>query len=196
MIIKTAAIIFTFFIILTIKQGMVVAASTMFVSTNANFSNDVRDFSAGQTIYVKMEANSSGETKRELNLRSNNYDLIKSYNLNKVGESSFSLSFPAPNTEGMYSLEAKVQSPGKNSTSVKTIKVGNSNSGVNVNVQTDNDSTNINESQKSDIKPEPSNSPQPSPPPNTTEESGMEGGGLAKGMFAVAKAIISFLWPF
>ncbi|GEM_PF-5728272 len=196
MFIKTAVIIFTFFIILAGKQGMVVAASTMFVSTNSNFSNNVRDFSAGQTIYVKVEANSSGETKRELNLRSNNYDLIKSYNLNKVGESSFSLNFPAPNTEGMYSLEAKVQSPGKNSTSVKTIKVGNSNSEVNVNIQTDNDSTNINESQKTDIKPEPSISPQPSPPPATTEGNEVESQSLAKGIFTAAKAIISFLWPF
>src|SRR3990167_10172710 len=105
------------------------------VASDSNFSSQTTNFSAGQTVYVRVTAANEGTDKRQLNLRDNQYNLIKSYTLAKDG-SKFTASLPAPSSEGYYSLEAQIVSAGSNSTSVKTIKVGkpqNSNVKVSVN---------------------------------------------------------------
>src|SRR3989344_978505 len=93
------------------------------VASDSSFSSQTTNFSAGQTIYVRTTANNEGTDKRQLNLRDNQYSLIKSYNLNKEG-SKFTASLAAPSSPGYYSLEAQITSAGANSTSVKTIKIG------------------------------------------------------------------------
>lgn len=99
------------------------ADSNLEVATDSNFSSQTTNFSAGQTIYVRLSSESTGDKKKVLNIRDNQYNFIQSHSLNKTGD-KFSTSFSAPQNEGYYSLEAQVESDGNNTTSVKTIKVG------------------------------------------------------------------------
>lgn len=113
----------------------VFAAGDLEVSTDSNFSNKTSSFSAGQTIYVRLNSDSSGDKKSQLNLRDNDYNLLTTYSLSKNG-STFSVSLSAPASEGYYSLEAQVESEGSSTTKVKTIKVGKpTNASVNVSVK-------------------------------------------------------------
>jgi|SRR3989344_815627 len=124
---------------LFLLPSMVLASSPLLVSQSSDFSSDVRDFSAGQTIYVKIETDNSGDNQKVLNLRDNSYNLLKTYPLNKSG-SVYTVSFGAPSGDGYYSLEAKIESSGQNTTSVKTVKVGSVNAAsvkVNVNSKTE-----------------------------------------------------------
>src|SRR3989344_3679242 len=103
--------------------GIQAGNTNLEVASDSNFSSQTTNFSAGQTIYVRVNANNEGTDKHQLNLRDNQYNLIQSYNLNKEG-SKFTASLTAPSSEGYYSLEAQITSSGSNNTSVKTIKVG------------------------------------------------------------------------
>src|SRR3990167_11159413 len=78
------------------------------VASDSNFSSQTTNFSAGQTIYVRVTANNEGTDKHQLNLRDNQYNLISSYNLNREG-SEFTASLAAPSSEGYYSLEAQIE---------------------------------------------------------------------------------------
>lgn len=142
-----------------------IQASSMIISSSSDFASQAEGFLPNQTVYVKVEANNSGETKKELNLRSNSYDFIASYPLTNIGNNVFTASFQAPGS-GYYSLEAKIESHGSNSTSVKTLRVGAStNPSIHVNVNSNNSSSNSNEKVSTQ---EEKNSPSPTlPPPQT-----------------------------
>src|SRR3990167_7149997 len=140
------------------------------VASDSNFSSQTINFSAGQTVYVRVTANNDGTDKRQLNLRNNQYNLIQSYNLNKEGF-KYTASLPAPASEGYYSLEAQIVSAGSNNTSVKTIKVGDpQNANVKVSVNESSSGTSQspqaevagseNENQIEEENPPPESSPQ------------------------------------
>ncbi len=112
-----------------------VASSNLEVSANSDFSNQTLNFNAGQTVYVRLSAQSSGAKTHTLNLRDNQYNLLNSYDLSISGN-QFTASFSAPSNEGYYSLEAKVESEGSLTTAVKTIKIGSpQNANVNVSIR-------------------------------------------------------------
>src|SRR4030042_5413697 len=140
----SAAVFIITFIIFNISE--VFADSNLEVAADSNFSNQTRDFSAGQTIYVRITTDSSGEQKHQLNLRDNTYNLITSYNLNKNGN-LYSTNFNAPQGIGYYSLEAEIVSEGRNVTSVKTIKVGGPNN-ANISVRINNETSTSGNNQK------------------------------------------------
>jgi len=114
--------------------------SKMEIATDSNYSNQTLNFSAGQTIYVRVTADNDGSDKHDLNLHDNNYNLITSYLLTKSG-SQFTVNFPAPGSAGYYSLEARVESDGSVTSIVHTIEVTGSssdqpaNSQVNVKIE-------------------------------------------------------------
>lgn len=143
-----------------------IQASSMIISSSSDFTSQTEGFSPNKTVWVKVEANNSGETKKELNLRNSSYDLIVSYPLTNIGNNVFTASFQAPDS-GYYSLEAKIESHGSNSTSVKTLKVGTStNSSIRVNVDSNNNST---DSDGKVLTPEEKSSPSLDlPPPQTS----------------------------
>lgn len=148
-------------------------ASDLIISKNSDFSNPSTNFSTGQTIYIKVSANSDGANKHELSLRDNEYNLISTYNLDSLGSNQFKGSLPTPQNSGYYSLEARIESAGSVTSSTKTINVGdsnntNSNVKVHVNVSASGQSTQNRSSQNS---PSPKSSPSPkiSPEPNDDE---------------------------
>jgi hypothetical protein len=104
--------------------------SNMEIATDSNFSNQTLNFSAGQTIYVRVTANNSGDSKSVLNLHDNLYNLLKTYQLSKINTSpyQFTTNFPAPSSSGNYSLEARVETDGSVTSIVHTIEVTGSGS--------------------------------------------------------------------
>ena len=51
--------------------------SNMEIATDADFANKTLNFNAGQTIYVRVTADNSGDSKSVLNLHDNLYNLLK-----------------------------------------------------------------------------------------------------------------------
>ena len=171
------------------------------VASDSNFSSQTTNFSAGQTIYVRVNANNEGTDKHQLNLRDNQYNLISTYNLNKEG-SKFTASLGAPSSEGYYSLEAQIVSAGSNNTSAKTIKVGKPQN-ANVKVSVNESSSGTSQSPQAEVKgvededqsPYLSPSPESSPQTEVYQEEPEESGFWTP-VFNVALKIADFLWPF
>lgn len=140
--------------------------SGLITATDANFASQTDNFTAGQTIWIKVDANSEGSQKRQLNLRDNIYNLLTSYSLELIGNNQFKTSFSAPNSTGYYSLEARIESPGSVSTSVKTIKVGNpQNSNINVKVESKSEGQTLGKSTSPTPQSSPSQLTTPTPSP-------------------------------
>ena len=115
-------------------------STNMEIAADAGFTNQTLQFSAGQTIYVRVTANNSGDTKSVLNLRDNLYNLLATYGFSKTGSNpyQFTVNFPAPDSAGNYSLEANIESNGSVVNYVRTIEVSGSNSD-----QSDNSQVNV-----------------------------------------------------
>src|SRR3989344_2299837 len=112
--------------------GTASATSNLEISTTSSFSALSTNFSGGQTIFVRLASDLPGMSESKLNVRDNEYNLVNSFNFEKDG-SYFSAVVVAPYDQGYYSLEAIVKNNDSNTTSVKTIKVGNP-TGANVRV--------------------------------------------------------------
>ena len=112
-------------------------STNMEIAADAGFTNQTLQFSAGQTIYVRVTANNSGDTKSVLNLRDNLYNLLATYGFSKTGSNpyQFTVNFPAPGASGNYSLEANIESNGSVVNYVRTIEVEGSNSDQSANSQ-------------------------------------------------------------
>lgn len=147
--------------------------SGLIIATDAGFANQTDNFTAGQTIWVKASANSDGSQKRQLNLRDNNYNLLESFTFEYIGGNQFKKSIGAPQNQGYYSLEARIESPGSVTAQVKTIKVGKtSNASINVDVDVSSNGQQVLGSKPKSPTPTatpttptrtPSSSPEPSP---------------------------------
>ena len=115
--------------------GTASADSNLEISTTSSFSALSTNFSGGQTIFVRLASGLPSLSESKLNVRDNEYNLVNSFNFQKEG-SYFSAVVAAPYDQGYYSLEAIVKNNDSNTTSVKTIKVGNpTNANVRVNVK-------------------------------------------------------------
>lgn len=194
----TLGFISLFTLVVSVQAG----DNSLEVASDSNFSSQTTNFSAGQTIFVRVNANNEGSDKHVLNLRDNQYNLLSSYNLNKGG-SKFTGSLSAPSPSGYYSLEAQITSAGSNSTSVKTIKVGdggNSNVKVMVNENSSGQNAqspkaevkgNKDENQNEKVSPSPESSPQTEVFQQQPEESG-----FWTPVFNVVLKIADFFWPF
>ena len=112
--------------------GTASADSNLEISTTSNFSTLSTNFSGGQTIFVRLASDLPSMSESKLNVRDNEYNLVNSFDFEKDG-SYFSAVVAAPYNQGYYSLEAIVKNGDSNTTSVKTIKVGNP-TGANVRV--------------------------------------------------------------
>jgi len=115
--------------------GTASADSNLEISTTSSFSALSTNFSGGQTIFVRLASGLPSLSESKLNVRDNEYNLVNSFDFEKDG-SYFSAVVAAPYNQGYYSLEAIVKNNDSNTTSVKTIKVGNpTNANVRVNVK-------------------------------------------------------------
>src|SRR3989344_3930123 len=115
--------------------GTASADSNLEISTTSSFSALSTNFSGGQTIFVRLASDLPSMSESKLNVRDNEYNLVNSFNFEKEG-SYFSAVVAAPYNQGYYSLEAIVKNNDSNTTSVKTIKVGNpTNANIRVNVK-------------------------------------------------------------
>lgn len=91
-------------------------ASKMEIFKDANYSSSSLNFSVGEQIYVKVESDNPGETKRELKLRDNFYKEISTFSFSRESTTPYiyKVSLSAPNSAGYYSLEATIESSGSN----------------------------------------------------------------------------------
>jgi len=117
-------------------------SSKMEIFKDANYLFPSLNFSVSEQIYVRVESDNPGETKRELKLRDNLYREISAFGFSRDGSSPFiyKVSFSAPNSLGYYSLEATIESPGSVDKLVQTIQVGevpNTQIKTNIRAQTD-----------------------------------------------------------
>ena len=149
------------------------SSSALEIARDSTFSNRTNEFSAGQTVYVRVTSEVSGTTKRELNLRDNSYNLITTYGLSSAGSNQYTASFAAPNTAGIYSLEARFEAEGSVVNLVQTIEVdgndGNSSS-VSVNVNNEINTSGEVKSSKSPSSPSPEASPSAEATPSSQQE--------------------------
>lgn len=122
-------------IFLFVLAPRALANSNLEVSDRSDFATAVRNFSSGQTIFVRINPGAVGASvNSSLNLRDNGYNLVNSFSLTRDG-SYFSAIIPAPYGAGYFSLEATIDGGGSNIVSVKTIKVGSPNeANIKVNV--------------------------------------------------------------
>ncbi|OGD86755.1 hypothetical protein A2Z23_02770 [Candidatus Curtissbacteria bacterium RBG_16_39_7] len=98
----------------------------MEIFKDANYSSSTLNFSVGEKIYVRVESDNSGDTKRELKLRDNFYKEISTFGFSRESSAPYiyKVSFSAPSSAGYYSLEATIQSGGSVDKLVQTIRVG------------------------------------------------------------------------
>lgn len=114
------------------------SSSALEITKDPSFTNKTNEFSAGQTVYVRVTSEVSGSTKRELNLRDNSYNLVTTYGLSSIGGNQYTASFSAPNNAGIYSLEARLESDGSVVNLVQTIEVEGNSTNSSVSVKIDN----------------------------------------------------------
>lgn len=125
----------------------------MDIAADPAFSQISLKFDSGQTIYIRIATDNDGSGKHNLNVHDNDYNLLSTYALNRLGN-QFTVSFPAPQTSGTYSLEADIESGGSNLNLVKTITVGsgdNSSSNVKVENQVNSNSQSLGEASPSPV---------------------------------------------
>lgn len=143
-----------------------ILASEMTVSASPAYSDQTKNFLPLQTIYVKVEANNNGDARKELNVRNSDYSLNSTYQMSK-SQNTFTANIPAPQEPAYYSLEAKIESQGSKTTTVKTIKVGNpKSSNIKVDVKSETSSNDTRDEQtetKITSEQKPTASPQQSP---------------------------------
>lgn len=190
-------------IIFTIFPSNILAAS-LEVSKTADFSQFTTDFNAGETIYVRVVTDNSGQDKRALNLRDNNYNLLQSFTFSKSAN-SYTTNIQAPQNGGYYSLEARIESKGSITNSVRTIKVGtpsSANVNVRVNGQKSGQSSQVLGDRESDTKGHGDNS-DPLSSSRASESVQIEGpqiedtnGGLLRVVLVIVREVFDFLWPF
>ena len=185
------------------------ASSKLQVSSKSDFSISDDNFSPGQTVYVKIDASNGGNDKSVLNVRDSSYNILNIYTFSKSG-STFSAGFPAPNSEGYYSLEAQIKSEGSSNVSVKTIKVGNPGS-ANIKVSVNESIKGTNVSKESQPKADrpldekvTGEDVSVSPSPGSSGEAEIIGdsdsdsdeGTIYRSIGSFAVRIFAFVWPF
>ena len=200
-------------IILTLAFfGSPALASSLEVSKSSGFSSSDTNFDAGEKVYTRTASDSSGSGKKILNIRDNQYNLIKSVDLVQSGN-NFSANFDAPSGEGYYSLEAVIEGDGASSKSVKTIKVG-SPSGANIkvnvnsnvkgtsvsNVSKVSEGSNVSNEEPDQVKGDQASAVSPIPEVFGVNDEGDSNLGDKKTsfswVFSVIGAVWSFVWPF
>jgi len=176
------------------------AASNLEISSRSDFSILSTNFSGGQTIFIRLESSLPSTASSKLNIRDNHYNFVNSFDLKKNGN-YFSAIIPTPYGEGYYSLEAVVKKDDSNTTSVKTIKVGNPTS-ANVKVNVDSSvsgSKVLGESAADNVVIE------PSPVEDTIEVYKANDSdiliedasrGFGQHIVSIIREIADFLWPF
>lgn len=165
------ALLISLFILSSTFSNLVIAGASLETATDASFATTTLDFSPGQTIFVRVWAENSGETSHQLNLRDSQYNQLESFTLNKLSGNQFSVNFSAPQNEGYYSLESRVESQGSISTSVKTIKVGSpQNASVKVNIQNKVQGQSVTDQFNTNSQKSPSPQINSSPPPSNSSE--------------------------
>ena len=155
------------------EDKIVDSSSALEIARDSTFSNKTNEFAAGQTVYVRVTSEVSGSTKRELNLRDNSYNLITTYGLSPAGGNQYTASFAAPNTAGIYSLEARLESDGSVVNLVQTIEVdgnGASSSSISVNIDNEVNTGGEVKSSKSPSSPSPEASPSAEATPSSQQE--------------------------
>lgn len=182
------------------------AASNLEISNTSNFSTLSTNFNGGQTIFIRLESDLPSMSESKLNLRDNEYNLVNTFGFKKEG-AYFSATIPVPYNAGFYSLEAVVKNDDSNTTSVKTIKVGNptnANVKVNVNSSVSGSSSEVLGESKQDAADTSSSS---------NAESGAEeieiyraesqeikadeqSKSLGKYISSIFREVVDFLWPF
>lgn len=86
------------------------------IFNDSNFSQATHNFNPGQMVYVKVETSSTGDQQKILRLLDDGKNEIAQYIFNRSGDGQFTytISFNAPNTPGIYYVDIKIQSDSNN----------------------------------------------------------------------------------
>ncbi|GEM_PF-3275963 len=111
------------------------AKSDVNISDSSNFSSEVKDFSSGQTIFVRVKYDSD-YSQVNLTLDDNNSNPLKTVSMGSIGNHTYSGSLTAPTSANYYLIRIEASNgEGSKSTIVRTIKVGDiSSASLNVNI--------------------------------------------------------------
>ena len=200
--------IFVFLFIMT-QVTNAYSASSLEISTTADFSSLSTNFAGGQTIFVRLESGDPSSAQSSLNLRDNGYNLINSYKFKKEGN-FFSAIIPVPYDAGYYSLEGVIEYDGSSTKSVKTVKVGspsNASVKVNVNSNVSGSSTNVlgesggvegseGANDTKELKAEPKVDDNGQGDGSGDYVLGKSQKGFVQNLTSMVKEILDFLWPF
>ncbi len=104
------------------------------ITQDSVFAQPSLMFKPGQVVYVRIVTDNEGGDKHSLNVHDSDYNLLSTYQLSRSGN-QFTVSFPAPQMAGTYSLEADIKSDGSVLNLVKTITVGGGGSGLGVKIE-------------------------------------------------------------
>ncbi len=106
------------------------------VSKNSGFMSTDKNFNVGDTVFVRIKTDLMGSS-HILYVKDNNYSTISSVNLSQ-SEDGYTASFSAPDKNGYYSLEARIEGEGSSVVGVRTINVGGLKNGGSVKVNVNN----------------------------------------------------------
>jgi hypothetical protein len=113
-----------------------VFAKEVEISSNSSYSPTTQDFSAGQTIYIRVKFDTDYQNVN-LKLDDNNSKTLKTIAMTGVATNTYVGSITAPSDQNYYLIRIEASSgEGKKSTTVRTIKIGEPQSAsLNVNIE-------------------------------------------------------------
>ena len=125
-----------FLVVLLIIPLSAFAKSEVDISSSSNFSSQVKDFSGGQTIHVRIKYDTDYSTVT-LILDDNNSNPLKTVGMTNQGNNTYTGSLTAPGKSNYYLIRIEAsEGESKKSTIVRTIKVGETGS-ASLNVKID-----------------------------------------------------------
>lgn len=172
----------------------------MTITKDSSYSQLSREFSPGETVFVRVESKNPGLDRREITLRDNQYGVIQAFipQRSGFGPYSYTTNFPAPQDSGFYSIESRIENDGSSDVDVQTIKVGkvtNAQVKVETKVQSSSKKEEV-KGQQSTSTPTPPSTSEPTPPqPSPTSSPDVESDpfGFIKNLF---ESLLKFLFPF
>lgn len=102
-----------------------VLPKTQIIFSDSSYTQSTHNFSAGQTVYLRIENSGCGCTQKILRVLDNNKNEISQLTFDRAGASPyvFTASFSAPATEGIYYVDIKIEGSGSSYANQQNINV-------------------------------------------------------------------------
>lgn len=81
--------VFLILVLFVLTTWPTFADSQMGIFSDSNFTTPTTEFSAGQTVYIKIDSDDPGENERVVKLKDNQYRDISTFQLSREGEKPY-----------------------------------------------------------------------------------------------------------